>query len=452
VNLAISLLAATERHPDAEALPGYTYERLRETAARIAGGLGLETGERLAVVLDNRIETALLYWAAQWAGVVFVPLSWRLSESELDYCIADCGAARVLREGDRLPHGSEHAGALDLDEREPGLILYTSGTTGRPKGVPRSHRADRAGGLSQALQHGYLPGDRTLGVMPLYHTMGIHSLVAMHHVGGCFVSLARWDAGAALRLIEEQQITSLYLAPTLFHDLVHHPDAATRDVSTVRALGYAGAAMTSALVGRCLERFRPEVFVNHYGSTEIYTFSIGRDQRRKPGCAGRPAVNARLRLLPGSREICCSLDSDEAFAGYWNRPEADAKAIRGGWYHTGDVGRLDEDGELWIDGRVDDMIVSGGENVHPLEVEDVLARHPGVTEAAVIGAADDRLGQRVVAVVVGEATAQELDAHCLASPLARFKRPREYRFVGELPKSPSGKILRRLLREEKVSA
>jgi 2-furoate---CoA ligase len=261
------------------------------------------------------------------------------------------------------------------------------------------------------------------------------------------VPQARWDAGEALRLIEAERISSLYLAPTLFHDLVHHPALDARDVSSVRALGYAGAAMTSTLVRRCAEAFAPDVFVNHYGSTEIYTFTIGRDQLGKPGCAGRPAVNARIRLEPNG-EICAHLSSDEAFGGYWQRPDADARAIRDGWYHTGDTGHLDDDGDLWIDGRVDDMIVSGGENVHPLEVEDVLASHPGVREAAVIGAPDDRWGQRVVAIVVGEATPDELDAHCLASPLARFKRPREYRFVGELPKSASGKILRRLLRDD----
>jgi 2-furoate---CoA ligase len=447
MNLAQSLLAACERHPELEAFPGITYGELLPRVRRIAGGLGVAPGERVATVLDNRCETALLYWASQWAGAVFVPLSWRLSEDELDYCLADCGARVVLRDGDELPDGDEHAGALDRDEREISLILYTSGTTGRPKGVPRSHAADRAGGWSQALQHGYGWRDRTLGVMPLYHTMGIHSLLAMHLVGGCFVPQARWDAAEALRLIEAERITSLYLAPTLFHDLVHHPDLPTRDVTSVRALGYAGAAMTSTLVRRCAEAFSPEVFVNHYGSTEIYTFSIGRDQLAKPGCAGRPAVNTRLELLE-SGEICVHLSSDEAFAGYWNRPDADEKAIRDGWYATGDTGHLDDDGDLWIDGRVDDMIISGGENVHPLEVEDVLAGHPGVVEVAVIGVADERLGQRVTAVVVGEASAEELDAHCLASPLARFKRPREYRHVDSLPKSASGKILRRMLRDE----
>ncbi|MDQ3895061.1 MAG: AMP-binding protein, partial [Actinomycetota bacterium] len=147
--------------------------------------------------------------------------------------------------------------------------------------------------------------------------------------------------------------------------------------------------------------------------------------------------------------------SDEAFGGYWNRPDADAKALRDGWYYTGDIGRLDRDGDLWIVGRVDDMIISGGENIHPLEVEDVLARHPKVRDVAVIAAPDDRWGQRVVACVVADddVSAEELDAHCLASEsLARFKRPREYRFVAELPKSPSGKILRRLLRTNEVAA
>ena len=154
----------------------------------------------------------------------------------------------------------------------------------------------------------------------------------------------------------------------------------------MRALGYAGAAMTSTLVRRCADVFSPEVFVNDYGSTEVYTFSIGRDQVSKPGCAGRPAVNTRMKLLD-TGEICVELSSAEAFAGYWNRPDADERSIRDGWYSTGDTGHVDEDGDLWIDGRVDDMIVSGGENVHPLEVEDVLAAHPAVREVAVIGIA-----------------------------------------------------------------
>lgn len=462
MNLALSLLAAAERSSDADAVVGegtrLTYAGLRERAARIAAGLaarGVARGDRVACVLTNDPETVELYWGCQWLGAVFVPLSHRVSEAELAYCIDDAGAAVVVREPDEvreLVAGEEHPGAFDLDDAEPSIQLYTSGTTGRPKGVPRSHRAERAGGLSQALQHGLHPGHRTLGVMPLYHTMGIHSLLAASVVGGCFVAQSSWDVGSALQLIDSERVDSLYLAPTLYFDLVHDPRIAAADVASVRAIAYAGAPMTSALVEKVDEAFEPEIFVNHYGSTEIYTFSIHRNQRAKPGCAGRASVNARLRLdPPGEGEILCHMTSDEAFGGYWNRPDADAKAIRDGWYHTGDVGRLDEDGDLWVVGRVDDMVISGGENVHPVEVEDVLARAPGVLEVAVIGATDDRLGQRVVACVVAEdgVTADDLDAYCLGSDtLARFKRPREYRFVSELPKSASGKILRRMLREE----
>jgi 2-furoate---CoA ligase len=456
MNLAQSLLDAADRHPEAEAVVDgdarLTYAELLERATRLAGGLGVEPGDRVAAVVKCRRESVELYWACQWLGATFVPLSHRVSQADLDYCRENSTAKAWFEvDADLEPLRRERRdGALARDEREESLMLYTSGTTGRPKGVPRSHRADRAGGLSQALQHGYRFGDRTLGVMPLYHTMGMHSLLAMSLIGGCYVCQPDWNAEAALALIERQRITSLYLAPTLFHDLVWHPRRDDYDLSSVETLSYAGAAMTSALVERCVETFRPRLFVNHYGSTEIYTFSVHRDQAAKPGCAGRASVNARLRLGEND-EILCHMSSDEAFAGYWNRPDADEKAIRDGWYHTGDVGRLDEDGELWIVGRVDDMIVSGGENIHPLEVEDVLARHPAVREVAVVGAPDDRLGHRVVAVVVaeGEVSAEELDGLCLASEtLARFKRPREYRFVDALPKSPSGKILRRMLREK----
>ncbi len=475
MNLALSLLAAAERTPEADAVVHgdvrLDYATLRECAARIAQGLerrGVERGDRVAMIARNRHETVQLFWACQWLGAVFVPLSHRVSSEDVDYCLKDSGAEVVVGSDDEIESmvaEVEHPGAIDLDERAPSIMLYTSGTTGRPKGVPRSHRAERAGGLSQVIHHGYRPGDRTLGVMPLYHTMGDHSLIAMSLIGGCYVCQPDWHAGWALRLIETERITSLYLAPTLFHDLVNHPDVANHDLSSVQVIGYAGSAMTGALVERCASVFRPRVFFNHYGSTEIYTFSIHSDQVAKPGCAGRPALNARLRLVrpdpdaapddgvaPGEEgQILCNLSSDEAFGGYWNRPDADAKAIRDGWYFTGDLGRLDDDGDLWIVGRVDDMIISGGENVHPLEVEEVLARAPAVREVAVVGAPDDRWGQRVVACIVAEpgTTAEELDAFCLASEsLARFKRPREYRFVESLPKSPSGKILRRELREE----
>ena len=225
--------------------------------------------------------------------------------------------------------------------------------------------------------------------------------------------------------------------------------------------------MLATLTDACVKAFHPEVFVNHYGSTEIYTFSVFPDVHTKPGCAGRPGIHSKLRVVEASRErrvgpdeavppgqkgeIIASLDSDEAFAGYWKRPDADAHALRDGWYFTGDMGYLDEVGDLFVAGRVDDMIISGGENIHPAEVEEVLARHPQVRDVAIVGEPDEKWGERVVAFVVrGEAglTAAALDRYGLESPdLANFKRPRRIVFVEEIPKTASGKILRRLLRD-----
>jgi 2-furoate---CoA ligase len=351
-------------------------------------------------------------------------------------------------------------------ESDLSLILYTSGTTGRPKGVPRTHRNHYAGAVAHVVQCGYAWGERTLGVMPLYHTMGIHALTSMALVGGCFVCQPEWSAAGALRLIAAERLTALYLIPTLYWDLVHAPELAQTDVASVRKLAYAGAPMPAPLTEACRLAFRPEVFVNHYGSTEIYTFSVNPDVRPKPGCAGRPGIHSELRIVTASAErrvgpdevvpqgtkgeIIASLGSDEAFAGYWNRPDADAKALRDGWYFTGDMGYVDGDGDLYVAGRVDDMIISGGENIHPVEVEEALVRHPRVRDVAVVGEADARWGERVVAFVVPGAgvTAEELDRFCRESPdLASFKRPRRFVFVDAIPKTASGKILRRLLRD-----
>jgi 2-furoate---CoA ligase len=225
--------------------------------------------------------------------------------------------------------------------------------------------------------------------------------------------------------------------------------------------------MLAPLTESCVRAFKPNVFVNHYGSTEIYTFTVRSDVGAKPGCAGRAGLHSVIRVVTASTErrvgpddvvpagekgeIIASLASDEAFAGYWNRPDADARALREGWYFTGDMGWLDADGELYVAGRVDDMIISGGENIHPVEVEDVLARHPEVRDVAVVGEPDERLGERVVAFVVPVTpalSAEALDAFCrAAADLASFKRPRRVVFVRDIPKTASGKILRRLLRD-----
>jgi 2-furoate---CoA ligase len=290
--------------------------------------------------------------------------------------------------------------------------------------------------------------------------MGVRSLLAMSLIGGAFVCLPRFDVARALELIAAERITNLYLVPTLYHDLLHHERFATSDVSSVRKLGFAGAPMTDGLLRGLSTAFKPELFVNHYGSSEIYTFSIDQNAPAKPGSAGRAGINQMIRVVrlgatsaeevaaAGEEgEIIALLQGDESFEGYWRRPDADAKALRGGWYFTGDTGYFDGDGDLFVTGRVDDMIISGGENISPVEIESCLSLHPAVSEVAVVGIADERWGKIVCAFVKrrGAVEPEELDHFCRTSGLANFKRPRRYTFVKAIPKSPVGKLLRRKL-------
>jgi 2-furoate---CoA ligase len=218
--------------------------------------------------------------------------------------------------------------------------------------------------------------------------------------------------------------------------------------------------MTDGLLKRLEAAFQPDLFVNHYGSSEIYTFTIEPNAAAKPGSAGKAGLNQEIRVVAlGSTDpletvgpdvegqIIAALDGDEAFTGYWNRPDANEKSLHGGWYFTGDVGYQDAEGDLFVTGRVDDMIISGGENILPAEIESVLSLHPAVGEVAVVGLPHERWGQQVTAFLTPRQTVDHaaLDAWCLKSDLAPYKRPRAYVFVTEIPKSPVGKILRRLL-------
>jgi 2-furoate---CoA ligase len=493
-DLGRTLLQSVERRPEALALVDgdlrLSYGEWHREITRVAGGLaamGLVRGDRLVSVLQNRAEAATLHWACQLLGVVITPINWRSKAGEIDYCLQDAEAAGIVFEKvsepavaqsivaralPRIAVGGADGGTARFEEmmgrsvspvataEELSLILYTSGTTGQPKGVPRQHCQERAAALAHVAQNLYAIGERTLGVMPLYHTMGVRSLLSMALVDGVFACLPRFSPEGALALIEREGLTCLYLVPTLYHDLVSHPAFAATATGCVRKLGFAGAAMTDGLLKRVEWAFQPELFVNHYGSSEIYTFTIEQNAARKPGSAGRAGVNQRVRVIRlGSRnpelaagageegEIIADLAGEEAFKGYWRRPDADAKAIQAGWYFTGDIGYRDADGDLFVTGRVDDMIITGGENVFPGEIESVLSLHPAVAEVVVVGLPDERWGQRIVGFVkrAGAVTAADLEDWCRRSSLADFKRPRAFVFVTELPKSPVGKLLRRKL-------
>jgi 2-furoate---CoA ligase len=497
LDLGRSLIATVERNPLATAIVDgdlrLNYAEWFDRVLRVVGGLdalGLRHGDHVLSVLQNRWEAATLHWACQIAGLVMTPLNWRAKPDEVEYCVENADAKvvffqdvsaeavagspkaqalpRIAVDGvaggsgtfEQLLSSTRAAPAPRAVADDISLMLYTSGTTGRPKVVPRRHRHERAAAVAHVAQNLYGRGERTLGVMPLYHTMGVRSLLAMALIDGVFVCLPRFDVADALDLIERERVTNLYLVPTLYHDLTAHERFANTDTSSVRKLGFAGAAMPDGLLKRVAAAFKPELFVNHYGSSEIYTFTIDQDAMRKPGSAGKAGINQRIRVVklgadspdaiaaPGEEgEIIADLASDEAFEGYWRRPEADAKSIRAGWYFIGDTGYVDDEGDLFVTGRVDDMIITGGENVSPGDIESVLSLHPAVAEVAVAGLPDERWGKRIVAFVkcVTPVDDKELDDWCRQSDLANFKRPREYVFIREVPKSPVGKILRRKL-------
>ena len=497
LDLGTSFVASVARDPhalaivDGEARLDYA-DWYRRISALVAGfdDIGLAPGDHLLTVLQNRWEAATVHWACQFAGIVVTPVNWRAKAGEIDFFIENADAKAIVYEdvsADAMA-AARRTGAIPrialdrpaasdiafssliarttpdveprVDAEAWSVMLYTSGTTAQPKGVPRRQRAERAAALAHVAQNLYSHGERTLGVMPLYHTMGVRSLIAMSLIGGAFVCLGRFDVAAALDLIATEKITNLYLVPTLYHDLVRHERFAGADVGSVRKLGFAGASMTDGLLKELQAVFKPDLFVNHYGSSEIYTFTIDQNAPRKPGSAGRAGINQMVRVVklaatspdqvaaPGEQgEVIALLAGDESFEGYWRRPEADAKALRQGWYFTGDTGYLDADGDLFVTGRVDDMIITGGENVSPVEIESCLSLHPAVSEVAVVGLADERWGRIVAAFIKRRAgvAPDDLDQFCRTSGLANFKRPRRYVFVEEIPKSPVGKLLRRKL-------
>ncbi|MGH3365789.1 MAG: class I adenylate-forming enzyme family protein [Nocardioidaceae bacterium] len=506
MDLATCFEWTAERYPFRRAVGGadpMTYRQWSSHARRLARALaelGVQPGDRVALLLAGGEPLASLHMACQVLGAVSVPLSTRFGAEEIAYCVSDSAPRLAVGDSttyDRLvpaagaaappvpvaysgPPGEAPLGSTRLDEiaqrqadgvppTKPAadalsVMLYTSGTTGRPKGVPRSHRAEHAAAIAHLIQTGHAPGEVTLGVMPLFHTMGIRSLLASVAVGGTWVPQASFDADLSLELIDREQVSALYLVPTVYWALLQ--TARLGEMSSVRRLAYAGAAMAPTLAEQLTGTLRPERFVNHFGSTEIYTFTIGPDVRAKPGCAGRAGVFSRVRLVdpepesapaavvrPGEQgQVAVSMQSPEAFAGYWHRRDADTRSIRDGWYFTGDLATADDDGDLWVSGRVDDMINSGGENLYPEEIENALARCGSVDEVIVAGLPDVKWGHAATAFVVPQPgmdpvrALSDVDEYVHArSGLPSMKRPKRVVVVDAIPKSAVGKVLRREL-------
>lgn len=496
MDIATAMRWTAERYPHRIAVGGLRSRTYAEwdahtdhLAARLLD-LGARPGDRVVLMLQGGEPLASLHLAAQKAGITSVPLSTRFGVDEIAYCLADCSPVLVLT--DETTEAGISAALASFEDAPPvrtaaelssaaasstslppapteddiSVMLYTSGTTGRPKGVPRSHRAEHSATVAHLIQTGQTQGAVSLGVMPMFHTMGMRSLLASIVSAGTWVPQAKFDVDESMELITANQVDTLYLVPTIYWSLLQ--TGRLHEATSIKRLAYAGAAMTPTLAEQLSEAVHPDQFVNHFGSTEIYTFSIGPDGARKPGCAGRAGVFSRLRLVdpdpearpdqlvgPGEQgQVAVSMQSPEAFGGYWKRPDADEKSIRDGWYFTGDLATTDADGDLWVSGRVDDMINSGGENLYPEEIERSLARCPDLDNVIVIGTPHDKWGSAVTAFFVphdgadAQSTIADIERWVRdESGLSSLKRPKRFIAVESIPTSAVGKILRRRLAE-----
>lgn len=502
-NLAGVLAHHADRFPDRPCLVWgdevITYGDLEARAGATAAGLrrlGVGRGDVVALVLYNCPEFLEAMFAVSRIGAVFMPVNWRLAGEEVAYIAGHAGARLVVSEAELAPLaeaararlggvpvvgvGGAPAGWTPFEDLRRGdpppladvapddvhRLMYTSGTTARPKGVMITYANLYWKNVAHAVEFGVTGRDRGLACGPLYH-VGALDLTAttILYAGGTLEIHRKFEAERVLDAFEHRGITSVWLAPAMVNQILAHPTLERRDLSGVRLIIDGGEKMPLPLIERLLRAFPGAWFADAYGLTETVsgdTFLNKRDTVRKIGSVGKPCLHLEVAIWdeadrpvpPGTLgEIV--LRGPKVFKGYWKDPEATAAAFRGGWFHTGDVGYLDEEGFLYIVDRKKDMIISGGENIASPEVERVLYEHPAVLEAAVVGRPDPRWGEVPIAFVVRRpgagATEEELREFCLAR-LAKFKVPRAVHFIDALPRNPSGKVLKRVLREEAVRA
>ncbi|MEY2272743.1 long-chain fatty acid--CoA ligase [Streptomyces sp. BF23-19] len=462
-----------------------TYAQLDDLTARTAALLqdrGVRPGDRVAVITPNVPHFPIAYYGILRAGAVVVPMNPLLKAPEIAFILRDAGARTVLTSPMSAAETAEAATATETDclVLEPGgfdalldgiepvvavfdaqdtdsaVILYTSGTTGTPKGAELTHRnlLTNTATTVQTLFH-VGPGDVLFGGLPLFHafgqTCGLDTAVA---AGATLSLLTRFHPAAALETIHRDAVTVLLGVPTMYAALVHAELPDGFDAPRLCLAVSGGASVPVEVLHGFEQRFGVDV-LEGYGLSETFPVAAFNmpDRPRKPGSVGLPVRGVELRLVnedgtsTGTGEVGeIVIRGENVMAGYHGRPRATAEAIRGGWFHTGDLARVDEDGYYFIVDRAKDMIIRGGHNVYPREVEEVLYRHPAVAEAAVVGIPDPRLGEEIAALVVlmpeGQATAEEIRDHVKAQ-VAAYKYPRIVKLTDALPKGPTGKILKR---------
>ncbi|WAH38790.1 o-succinylbenzoate--CoA ligase [Alicyclobacillus dauci] len=459
-----------------------TYQALYDAACSYAASLcklGVTEGQRVAVLTKKGQRYAVMLHALMQLNAITVPLNWRLTGAELAPQMEDCGCVLLLYDEDAtslaadiMEHCKPDLGARQIEQLEvtadrvsrddvdlcrTHAIIYTSGTTGRPKGAMITYQNHWWGAMASAMQLGLSINDKWLVPMPLFHVGGMAVLIRSLIYGTTVVIHNGFDERAVNRAIEDEGITLVSVVPAMLQRMLRER---TRPYpTTLRTVLLGGSAAPKALLEQALSLSVP---VNQsYGMTETNTQATtlqSYDALRKVGSSGKPLPITRVAIAAASGLTTAPHVEGEivvkgptVIAGYYNRPDANEMTFRDGWLYTGDIGVLDDEGYLYVLDRRSDLIVSGGENVYPAEIESVLSQHPAVLESAVVGQANEEWGQVPIAFVVlqpdAQASADDLRAHC-RNRLAGYKVPKDVHFVSSLPRNASGKLLRRALREQ----
>ena len=481
-----------------------SYRELHERSGRLARALaaaGVEPGDRVAALLHNHPAFFDILFGCAKLGAIFVPVNFRLAAAEIDPILDAC-TPRLLFAGrsfagmlaaldgrpafprqvqwidDASPDGIPSADdayeswLTAHDANEPDvlpeaqavlMLLHSSGTTGMPKGIVYSHATTLASSMAKIIDFGLTPQDITVVYGPLFHAGPLMDLsLPLLIRGGCVVLGASrgFDPQKLLSTISEHRGTVIPIYPTMLRRVLATPSDPRLDLSSLRLIITGGEAAPLPVIEGTLERFPQARFVNNYGSTEggpVTTFLAPEDARRKIGSVGRESFSVQVRIedeqgrVLGPGEVGeLVVRSPFVCSGYWNRPEESATQMRNGWWLTGDLAWRDDEGYLWFAGRRKDMLKTGGENVFPIEVEQVIAALEGVVEVGVVGVPDEAWGEAVAAYVVTETTcrldAEAIIAHCRAQ-LAGYKKPRHVRFVGSLPRGTTNKVAKNVLRQ-----
>lgn len=496
-SLPAAFVRAASAHPEKPLLhfegSSYTYHQLHKAISRVAGHLrawGLGKGDRVALYLENSPSFITAYLAVQWLGAVIVPVNTRYRETELRHMLSDSGArlmvsdqagraavdkvraevgalealvtltgdlARDLDEWQALAEGEAHREPVALGHSDLAVIGYTSGTTGRSKGAMLSHGNFLTNSAALTKAWGWTKDDHLLLVLPLFHMHGLG--VGFHGtlVQGSSITLKRkFDSAEVMRELAEGQITMFFGVPTMYSRLLAEAKLSGVKPKGLRLLVSGSAPLSPQLHGDIKQLFGLKI-LERYGMTEtVMNTGNPLEGERKPGSVGVPFEGVHARIADPETET--PLDTGEIgeiqlqgpniCRGYWQNPEATREVwTQDGWFKTGDLGYQDEGGYFYITGRAKELIISGGFNIYPREVEEVLEAHPKVQEAGVVGLPDEDLGEKVVAAIVGEVELEALQDFCRAR-LAGFKKPRELYPVEALPRNALGKVQKHILREQ----